>query len=192
MPKLVVIASLVVSAFGPAATPAPAPTKPPAQPTRAPEPTKVPPTATKPPEPTKVSTPTIPPTVVAGGVGCAAGSTTFVWCIGLGAGTQPDDVTKEKAKVDKFNKASFQGAWADVSQLAKDAGFDPSKYDPALLDFTKNAQSGWINLSLKAIGVANPPRWFTDPTWAITALNHLHMDASEVSCRLDLFSAPWQ
>jgi len=36
-----------------------------------------------------------------------------------------------------------------------------------------NAQSGWINLLLKAIGVANPPRWFTDPTWAVPALNIL-------------------
>jgi multiple sugar transport system permease protein len=36
-----------------------------------------------------------------------------------------------------------------------------------------NAQSGWINLLLKALGVANPPRWFTDPTWAVPALNLL-------------------
>jgi multiple sugar transport system permease protein len=36
-----------------------------------------------------------------------------------------------------------------------------------------NAQSGWLNLALKAIGIANPPRWFTDPTWAGFALNLL-------------------
>ncbi len=36
-----------------------------------------------------------------------------------------------------------------------------------------NAQSGWINLLLKAMGIANPPRWFTDPTWAVPALNVL-------------------
>ncbi len=36
-----------------------------------------------------------------------------------------------------------------------------------------NAQSGWINLALKAIGIADPPRWFTDPTWAVPALNIL-------------------
>ncbi len=36
-----------------------------------------------------------------------------------------------------------------------------------------NAQSGWINLLLKAIGIANPPRWFTDPTWSVPALNIL-------------------
>src|SRR6266508_1784071 len=36
-----------------------------------------------------------------------------------------------------------------------------------------NTQSGWLNLSLKALGVANPPRWFTDPTWAGFALNLL-------------------
>ena len=36
-----------------------------------------------------------------------------------------------------------------------------------------NAQSGWLNLALKAIGIAEPPRWFTDPIWAGFALNLL-------------------
>ena len=36
-----------------------------------------------------------------------------------------------------------------------------------------NAQSGWLNLVLKALGVTDPPRWFTDPTWAGFALNLL-------------------
>jgi multiple sugar transport system permease protein len=36
-----------------------------------------------------------------------------------------------------------------------------------------NAQSGWLNLSLKALGMAEPPRWFSDPTWAGFALNLL-------------------
>lgn len=36
-----------------------------------------------------------------------------------------------------------------------------------------NAQSGWINLLLKGIGIANPPRWFSDPVWAVPALNLL-------------------
>jgi multiple sugar transport system permease protein len=36
-----------------------------------------------------------------------------------------------------------------------------------------NAQSGWLNLALKAIGIAEPPRWFTDPVWAGFALNLL-------------------
>ncbi len=36
-----------------------------------------------------------------------------------------------------------------------------------------NAQSGWLNLVLKAVGIANPPRWFTDPAWAGFALNLL-------------------
>jgi multiple sugar transport system permease protein len=36
-----------------------------------------------------------------------------------------------------------------------------------------NAQSGWLNLLLKTFGVADPPRWFTDPTWAGFALNLL-------------------
>jgi len=193
--SVLVVVALVLTACGPAATPAPAPTQP--QPTKAPEPTKPPaptatkaaeptkppaPTATKPPEPTQVPTPTIPPTVVTGGEGCAPGSTKVIWYIGLGAGTQPDDVAKEKAWADKFNKsqteacvimqvvyntgtnsydalkamlaagnapdivgpvgkmgrATFQGAWADIAPLAKEAGFDLTKYDPALLEFTKD------------------------------------------------------
>ena len=36
-----------------------------------------------------------------------------------------------------------------------------------------NAQSGWINLTLKSIGIENPPRWFTDPNWSVPALNLL-------------------
>jgi len=36
-----------------------------------------------------------------------------------------------------------------------------------------NAQSGWLNLVLKGLGIADPPRWFTDPTWAGPALNLL-------------------
>ncbi len=131
---------------------------------------------------TPVPTPTIPPPVLTTGEGCAPGATKVTWYIGLGAGTQPDDVAKEKAWVDEFNKsqseacvvmnvvyntgtnsydalkaliaggnapdivgpvgkmgrASFQGQWADLEPLAKAAGFDLAKYDPALLEFTKD------------------------------------------------------
>jgi len=193
--SLLVIASLLLVACGGAATPAPAPTQAPApaQPTQAPPPTVAPTKApaptvapTKAPEatkaPTPVPSPTIPPPVLTTGEGCAAGAAKVVWYIGLGAGTQPDDVTKEKAWADKYNKsqkeacvilqvvyntgtnsydalkamlaagnapdivgpvgkmgrATFQGAWADVAPLAKEAGYDLTKYDPALLEFTKD------------------------------------------------------
>jgi len=36
-----------------------------------------------------------------------------------------------------------------------------------------NPQSGWLNLSLRALGIAEPPRWFGDPVWAGFALNLL-------------------
>ena len=36
-----------------------------------------------------------------------------------------------------------------------------------------NAQTGWINLALKALGLDDPPRWFSDPFWAVPALNLL-------------------
>ncbi|MDQ5823188.1 MAG: sugar ABC transporter permease [Chloroflexota bacterium] len=35
-----------------------------------------------------------------------------------------------------------------------------------------NAQSGWINLMLEAIGI-DGPRWLSDPNWAVPALNLL-------------------
>lgn len=170
---LVVVMVLIVAGC---ATPTSAPTQPPvAAPTQ-----PAAPTATK--APTAVPTPTIPPTVVTSTEGCAPGSTKIVWYIGLGTGSQPDQIPVEKAWAEKFNKsqteacvvltvvyntgtnsydalkamiaagnapdivgpvgkmgrASFQGAWADIEPLAKEAGFDLTKYDPALLEFTKD------------------------------------------------------
>jgi len=52
----------------------------------------------------------------------------------LAAGNAPDIV----GPVGKAGRASFQGSWADIAPLAQKAGFDLSKYDPALLDFTKD------------------------------------------------------
>ncbi|HET6313751.1 MAG TPA: hypothetical protein VFH60_07945, partial [Chloroflexia bacterium] len=130
--------------------------------------------------PVAAVSPTVPPTVLAGGEGCAAGATKLTWYIGLGAGADADVIPKEKAWVDNFNKsqteacltmqavhnpesydalkaqlaagtapdivgpvgkagrASFQGSWADVGQLAAGANHDLSQYDPALLEFTKD------------------------------------------------------
>ncbi len=140
--------------------------------------TPVPPTKV----PTPVPTATIPAPVVTTGEGCAAGSTKVSWFIGLGTGSQPDQVTYEKQWVDKYNKsqkdvcltlnivfntgqnsydalramiaggnspdivgpvgkagrASFQGGWADIAPLAQAAGYDLTKYDPALLEFMKD------------------------------------------------------
>jgi multiple sugar transport system substrate-binding protein len=129
---------------------------------------------------TPVPTPTIPPTVMAGGEGCSASATKVTWFVGLGGGTGANDIPKEKAWVESYNKAhtdtcvllqvvhnpesydtlkamiaaggvpdivgpvgkrgraNFQGVWADVSPLAQKAGFDLSKYDKALLDFTSD------------------------------------------------------
>ncbi len=65
-------------------------------------------TATPLPKATAVPTPTIPAPVLTTGEGCAAGAKKITWYIGLGAGTQPDDVTKEKAWADKFNKSQTE------------------------------------------------------------------------------------
>jgi len=121
--SLLIIAATLLSACGakpaptPAAPAAPAATEVP--PTTAPEPTAIPPTeapvatpvpeaTAAPEEPTPVPSPTIPPPVLTTGEGCAPGSTQVVWYIGLGAGTQPNDVDKEKAWADKFNKSQTE------------------------------------------------------------------------------------
>jgi multiple sugar transport system substrate-binding protein len=52
----------------------------------------------------------------------------------IAGGNAPDIV----GPVGKAGRASFQGAWADVTPLAEAAGFDLSAYDPALLEFTKD------------------------------------------------------
>lgn len=129
---------------------------------------------------TVAPTPTIPPTIMAGGEGCADSATKLTWYVGLGSGGNVSEITKETAWVNNFNKAhpdtclllqvvnnaqatgtlkammaagtppdivgpvgkvgraAFKGSWADILPLAKAAGFDTSKYDPALLDFIKD------------------------------------------------------
>jgi multiple sugar transport system substrate-binding protein len=52
----------------------------------------------------------------------------------VAGGNAPDIV----GPVGKAGRASFQGAWADVKPLADKAGFDLTKYDPQLLEFTKD------------------------------------------------------
>ena len=172
--SLLIIASMVLTACGgAAATEAPAAaTEAPAAATEAP--------ATE--APTAVPTPTIPPPVLTGGEGCDPAATQVTWFIGLGAGSQPNDVEKEKAWVEKYNasqkeacvllnvvyntgsnsydalramisggnapdivgpvgkagRANFQGAWADITPLAQQAGFDLTTYDPDLLEFTSD------------------------------------------------------
>ena len=36
-----------------------------------------------------------------------------------------------------------------------------------------NAQTGWIDLALRSVGIGDPPRWLTDPVWSVPALNLL-------------------
>jgi multiple sugar transport system substrate-binding protein len=183
--SLLIIASMVLSACGGGATPeAPATEEPAAPATEEPAaPATEEPAATEEStEPTAVPTPTIPPPVLTEGEGCDPAATNVTWFIGLGAGSQPNDVEKEKAWVDAYNasqteacvllnvvyntgsnsydalramisggnapdivgpvgkagRANFQGAWADITPLAEQAGFDLTSYDPELLEFTKD------------------------------------------------------
>ncbi len=54
---------------------------------------------------TVAPSPTIPPTVVSSGEGCAAGAPKVTWFVGLGGGTDAPVIPKEKAWVDKYNKS---------------------------------------------------------------------------------------
>src|SRR5258708_6612046 len=54
---------------------------------------------------TVAPSPTIPPTVVSSGEGCAAGAPKVTWFVGLGGGTDATVTTKEKEWVDKYNKS---------------------------------------------------------------------------------------
>ncbi len=54
---------------------------------------------------TPAPTPTIPPTVISSGAGCTPGAPQVTWFVGLGGGTNPPDIPKEQAWVDKYNKS---------------------------------------------------------------------------------------
>jgi len=109
---VIALLALILAACAPAAAPATeaAPTE--AAPTEAaPEETEAAPTevaATEPAgteEPTVAPTATFPPPVLTGGEGCDPAATKVTWFVGLGTGSQPNDVEKEKAWVDNYNKS---------------------------------------------------------------------------------------
>jgi len=52
----------------------------------------------------------------------------------VAGGNAPDIV----GPVGKAGRASFQGAWADITPLAESAGYDLATYDPRLLEFTQD------------------------------------------------------
>ena len=55
--------------------------------------------------PTVAPSPTVMPTVISGGEGCAANAPKITWFVGLGGGTDPAVIPQEKAWVDKYNKS---------------------------------------------------------------------------------------
>ncbi len=111
---VVALVALIAAACGaPAAAPAqPAPAQPtaaaPEATTAAPEATTAPTEAPSASEPTPVPSPTFPPPVITSTEGCAPNAQPVVWFIGLGAGSQPDDVKKERAWVEKFNQSQTE------------------------------------------------------------------------------------
>src|SRR5439155_21459936 len=105
---LAVILLPLLSACGtetPTATPVPAPTDTPAAaaPAATDPPAAAAAAATDTPAAVPAS-PTVPPTVLAGGEGCAANAPKVTWYVGLGTGADADQIPKEKAWVDNFNK----------------------------------------------------------------------------------------
>ncbi len=54
---------------------------------------------------TPIPIPTIVPTTMSSGTGCAASATKVTWFVGLGAGTDADVIPKEQAWTDNYNKS---------------------------------------------------------------------------------------
>src|SRR5437773_2546576 len=79
--------------------------------------------ATDTPAPAAMTSPTVPPTVLAGGQGCASSATKLTWYVGLGAGGDPDVIPKEKDWVDKFNKSQTDAC------LTLQVVHNPESYD---------------------------------------------------------------
>ncbi len=117
--------------------------------------TPVPPTKA----PTAVPTATIPPPVTTGTEGCAAGATKVVWFIGLGTGSQPDQVTFEKNWVDKYNKSqkdvcltmnvvfnTGQNSY-DALRAAIAAGNSPDIVGPVGKAGRASFQGGWLDVT---------------------------------------------
>jgi len=159
-----VVASMLLTACGGAATPAPAEESPVEE-----APATDVPAATEPP--------------------AAEGPVEIRWFIGLGAGGNPEEVEKEQAFVDEFNAKygdkytlvmdvvqnataydvlktqiasgdvptivgpvgvrglwSFEGAWMDLAPYVESTGYDVSDFNPALIDFYKLGPQGQVGL----------------------------------------------
>jgi len=160
-----VVASMILTACGGGATPAPVeqpPVEEEAPATSAPE---------EPEEP------------------AAEGPVEIRWFIGLGAGGNPEEVEKEEAFVEEFNAKygdkyklvmdvvqnataydvlktqiasgdvpdivgpvgvrglwSFEGAWVDLAPFVESTGYDVSDFNPALIDFYKLGPQGQVGL----------------------------------------------
>src|SRR5512141_1888804 len=68
-------------------------------------------------------TPTMVPTVMSGGEGCASGAPKITWYVGLGSGTDADVIPKEKAWVDKYNKSQTKAC------VVLEVVHNPESYD---------------------------------------------------------------
>src|SRR5258707_158785 len=106
--------------------------------------------------PTVAPSPTIVPTIMAGGTGCAANATKLTWYVGLGSGGNPEEIKAETAWLDTFN------------QLAEKLPVDKAGNDATSSSFdAKNITqygfwSGWASLRHTMIWFgANQPY---DPT----------------------------
>ncbi len=165
MISLIIMISMVLAACGPAATtvaptsvpPTTAPaTSAPSQPTAA-QATAVPATAvpatavaTMPP------TPTVVPTVLSGGEGCAAGAPKVTWFVGLGGGTDPAVIPQEKAWVDNYNKSQSYACLVlqvvhnpesyDALRAMIAAGNPPDIVGPVGKLGRENFKGGWADI----------------------------------------------
>ena len=148
-----VLVSLLLSGCGAAKTPAPA-TNPPAPATAAPTTASQ---ATTAPAATDTPAPTMIPTVMAGGEGCAAGAPKITWFVGLGGGTDPAVIPQEKAWVDNYNKSQSYACLIlqvvhnpesyDALRAMIAAGNPPDIVGPVGKMGRENFKGGWADIT---------------------------------------------
>ncbi len=157
--SVLVMLSMLLTSCAPAATQAPATAAPAtaapatAAPATAAPATAAPATAA----PAVTPTPTMIPTVMSGGEGCAANAPKVTWFVGLGGGTDPAVIPQEKAWVDKYNKSQTYACLIlqvvhnpesyDALRAMIAAGDPPDIVGPVGKLGRENFRGGWADIT---------------------------------------------
>ncbi len=184
--SVIIAFSMIMTACSPAATTAAPATAAPA--TAAPA-TAVPATAAP---ATAAPTPTIVPTVMSSGEGCAPNAPKVTWFVGLGGGTDPAVIPQEKAWVDSYNKSQTYACLVlqvvhnpesyDALRAMIAAGNPPDIVGPVGKLGRENFRGGWADIA--PLAEANT---FDLSTYDPALLNFLKDNGIQVGLPFALF-----